>query len=184
MAFPAFLDACVLVPINLTEVMLRLASAKAFRPLWSADVLAEVQRTLPKVGVTPEKAEQRINVMRTHFPDAEVTGYQGLIPKMSCDQKDRHVLAAAVRANAELIVTSNLKDFPNSALAPYDIDVVRPDHFLLDQLDLYPEITMDCLNKIVAARQQPQENLEVFLTKLEKTAPRFSKQAREVSRNS
>lgn len=182
MAFPAFLDACVLVPINLTDVMLRLASAKIFRPLWSADVLAEVQRTLPKVGVEETRAEQRINVMRSYFLDAEVTGYQELIPRMSCDQKDRHILAAAVRANAEVIVTVNLKHFPKTALAPYDIEAVHPDNFLLDQLDLHSETTRECLNRLVAARQRPPETVDEFLTQLAKTVPKFSEQARYVLR--
>ena len=102
MAFPAFLDACVLVPIALTDTLLRLAEADTYRPLWSDDVLGEVERNLPKVSrtVTPTKARCRIDMMRTNFPDALVTGYEALIPIMANDPKDRHVLAAAIRGDA------------------------------------------------------------------------------------
>jgi predicted nucleic acid-binding protein len=68
--------------------------------------------------------------MQSAFPDAEVTGYDGLIDQMTCDPKDRHVLAAAVRSNAEVIVTFNLQDFPLESVAHYDIDVVHPAEFL------------------------------------------------------
>lgn len=74
--------------------------------------------------------------MRTAFPDARVTGYESLIPAMTNHPKDRHVLAAAARADAAVIVTANLKDFPAAALEPYQIDAVHPDDFLLDQLEL------------------------------------------------
>ncbi|MGY4844783.1 hypothetical protein ACW9PK_08500 [Kocuria sp. MNB10] len=67
---------------------------------------------------------------------ALVENYESLVPAMTNDPKDRHVLAAAVRSRAELIVTSNQKDFPATALKPYDVAVRSPDDFLLDQLDL------------------------------------------------
>lgn len=101
-------------------------------------MLAEVERNLPRLGVSPEKARWRVQQMRAEFPDALVTGYDALTPTMLNHPKDRHVLAAAVRAGAALIVTHNLKDFPDWALSPYDINAVSPDDFLLDQLDLYP----------------------------------------------
>lgn len=181
MAFPAFLDANVLVPINLTDVLLRLAAAKTYRPLWPAHVLDEVERTLLKLDVAAAKVSYRLGVMRERFADAEVTGYEALIPEMGCDEKDRHVLAAAVRARAEVIVTFNTRDFPSDALAPYDITLVHPDDFLLDQLDLYPVQTVVCLRELVAARKNPPETLDVFLTQLEKTTPKFSVQARTTS---
>ena len=76
---------------------------------------------------------------------AQVTGYKALIERMACDPKDKHELAAAVRANAEVLVTFNDKHFPELATTPYDVVVVTPDDFLLDQLDLYPGITVGAL---------------------------------------
>ncbi|GAB3435812.1 PIN domain-containing protein [Actinophytocola sediminis] len=174
MAFAALLDACVLIPIKLTDILLRLAEANTYRPLWSQDVLDEVERNLPKVGVTSTNARKRVQQMRDTFPDALVTGYEALIPAMLTDQKDRHVLAAAVRADAAVIVTANLRDFPPAALKPYDIDAVHPDDFLLDQLDLYPAQTNRCVREHVAACRNPAITVDQLLSTLTRTVPRFS----------
>jgi predicted nucleic acid-binding protein len=171
--FPVLLDANVLVPIHLTDLLLRLAEAETYRPLWSEQVLQEVERNLPKVGLTPEKATHRVGVMRREFPDAMITGYEPLIDAMTNDSKDRHVLAAAVRADAEIVVTANLHDFPKSACVPYDIGVVHPDDFLLDQLDLYYGETLRCLRELVADRRHPHTAMPAFLQQFHKTVPGF-----------
>ncbi|WP_285726063.1 hypothetical protein [Psychromicrobium xiongbiense] len=94
--------------------------------------------------------------MSRALPDALVRDYQSLIPAMTCDPKDRHVLAAAVRSSAKLIVTFNIRDFPQAAVEPFDIDVVDPDDFLLDQLDLYPEMTLTCIQNQASDYANPQ----------------------------
>lgn len=179
MAFPAFLDACVLIPIKLTDLLLRLAEANTYRILWSAEVIDEVERNLPRVGVSPDKARTRIRQMCDTFPDAMVTGYEALVPAMTNHPKDRHVLAAAVRADAAVIVTANHKDFPASALDPYDLDAVHPDDFLLDQLDLYPIPTLRCLREQIAAHRNPVISTDQFLSTFKKTVPRFTSAIRE-----
>lgn len=179
MAFPALLDACVLIPIKLTDILLRLAEANTYRPLWSQDVLDEVERNLPEVGVTPDKARTRVKQMRDAFPDALVTGHEALIHAMTNDHKDRHVLAAAVRADAAVIVTANLTDFPPAALQPYDIDAVHPDDFLLDQLDLYPAQTVRCVHEHVAACRNPSITIGQLVSTLTKTVPRFAEAIRQ-----
>lgn len=180
MAFPAFLDACVLVPIALTDTLLRLAEAETYRPLWSDQVLDEVERNLPKMAssVTSEKASRRVAVMRDAFPDALITGYEALVPTMTNDPKDRHVLAAAVAGGAAVIVTANLDDFPVVALQPYDIAAVHPDDFLLDQLDLYPRATVRCLREQVMAYNNPSVELTEFLDKFANTVPKFANEVR------
>lgn len=101
-------------------------------------MLEELERNLSRHGIARHAASHRITQMNKYFPDAEVTGYERLIPAMTNDAKDRHVLAAAVRGQAGIIVTENLKDFPASSLKPYDLDLAHQDKFLLDQLDLQP----------------------------------------------
>ncbi|MEY9211770.1 PIN domain-containing protein [Thermobifida halotolerans] len=133
MAFPAFLDTCVLYPAYLCDTLLRLASAGAYRPLWSQHVLDELGRNVVERGIAPDRVGRRITHMDRAFPDAMVRGYETLIDGMDNDPKDRHVLAAAVRAGAEVIVTFNTRDFPDTALKPYDITAAHPDDFLLDQ---------------------------------------------------
>jgi predicted nucleic acid-binding protein len=143
--FPAFLDTCILYGAYLCDSLLRLAEAGTYRPLWSADVLDELERALVARGLENKAVTHRIGEMRRAFPDAEVRGYENLVETMTCDPKDRHVLAAAVRSDAAVLVTFNTDDFPDTSTAAYDITVVHPDDFLLDQLDLYPGHTVAAL---------------------------------------
>lgn len=136
--FPVFLDTCVLLKPYLCDTLLSIAECKIYRPLWSAHVLEELERNLRKRGATAEQVAHRIDQMSRHFPDAGVTGYEQLIDSMENHPKDRHVLAAAVRGGAEVLVTENLKDFPATALARYDLVAVHQDDFLQDQLELFP----------------------------------------------
>ena len=85
--------------------------------------------------------------MQGAFPDAEVTGHRPLIDLMTCDSKDRHVLAAAARSNAAAIATFNLVDFPGPSVDPYEVDVIHPANFLLDLLDLAPSIVITGLEE-------------------------------------
>ena len=156
MSFPVVLDACVLIPMPIADLLLRLATAKQFRPLWSDEILNEVERNLvKKLHKDPHSARRRVNAMRDFFPDALVENYESLVPAMTNDPKDRHVLAAAVRSRAELIVTSNQKDFPTTALKPYDVAVRSPDDFLLDQLDLDPSTVVRIAEEVVADMRNP-----------------------------
>jgi|NGEPerStandDraft_6_1074524.scaffolds.fasta_scaffold31196_3 hypothetical protein len=133
MTTAGFLDACVLVPIRLASLLLSLADRGLFTPLWTEQILEETSRTLHhKLGMSQGAAQRRIGHMRAAFPEAGVTGYEGWISSVTCDPKDRHVLAAAVAGGAELLITANLKDFPDSSVDPFDIVAVHPDVFLLD----------------------------------------------------
>ena len=179
MAFPAFLDTCVLYPAYLCDTLLRLAEAGAYRPLWSADVLTELRRNLIEAGIAADRVDYRIGQMRETFPSAAVAGYESLIDAMANDPKDRHVLAAAVRANAEVIVTFNTSDFPEHALKDYEVTAVHPDDFLLDQLDLYPGVTLGVLHQQVAAYRHEPTTLPGLLVRLERSdVPRFAAELR------
>lgn len=156
MTFPVLVDACVLIPMSTTDLLLRMADARHFRVLWSSDILGEVEKNLvAQLRLSPEAARRRVSAMREYFPDAMVEDYATLIPSMTNEEKDRHVLAAAVRSNAELIVRSNTKDFPVTAVGPYDIEVRTPDDFLPDQLDLHPEEVLQITCDIVTTMQNP-----------------------------
>lgn len=142
MAFPVLLDACVLAPMPLADFLLRLADEGIYRPLWSEDTLVETRHTmLEKLDIPPELADKRLNAMREHFIDAQVTGYRELIGSMRNNEKGRHVLTAAVRERAEVIVTADLRGFPTGVVEPYNIEVRHPDPFLLDQIDFYEDAT-------------------------------------------
>jgi predicted nucleic acid-binding protein len=133
---PVVLDACVLVGAGLRDTLLRLAEAPAlYAPRWSDDILREVERTLQsRFGKTIEQTHHLTHQLRESFPEAWVREYSDLIPNLINHQKDRHVLAAAVRCGAEGIVTFNTRDFPADALCRFDIQVIHPDKFLVEQL--------------------------------------------------
>lgn len=141
----------MLFPAYLCDTLLTQADARTYRPVWSRGVLEELGLVLLRdTSMTAGQVERRLGQMRQAFPDAEVEGYDHLIEGMTtADPEGRHVLAAAVRANVEVLVTFNLSDFPDSALEPYDITAVHPDDFLLDQLDLYPAVVLHCLEEQV-----------------------------------
>lgn len=179
MPFPAFLDTCVLYPAYLCDTLLRLAEASAYRPLWSAEVLTELRRNLIERDIPAERVDRRIAHMTRSFPDAIVTGYESLIDGMANDPKDRHVLAATVRANAEVLVTFNMSDSPEPALKPYDVIAIHPDEFLLDQLDLYPGVTLEVLRQQAASYRRVPNTVSGILVLLERTGvPRFAAEVR------
>jgi hypothetical protein len=136
------------------------------------DVLRELQTNLAK-KVTAVAAESRVAAMRRAFPDALVGGYETLTETMTCDPKDRHVLAAAVRASAEVVVTFNLRDFPDSSTEHFDLEVIHPDAFLLDQFDLYPLQVLRALDNISSAYEAPALSVEQILTSLAADLPLF-----------
>lgn len=179
MALPAFLDTCVLYPAYLCDTLLRFADAEAFRPLWSADVLTELRRNVVEAGVPVDRVDRRIGAMVRSFPDAMVTGYESLIEGMASEPKDRHVLAAAVRGGAVVIVTFNVRDFPDPALKPHDVVAVHPDDFLLDHLDMYPGQVIDVLDRQAGSYRREPTTLARLLPLLERTGvPRFTTEVR------
>lgn len=141
--------------------------ARQFRLLWSEEILDEVERNLvQQLGLRAEAARKRVTAMRLSFPDALVENYEGLIEAMTNDQKDRHVLAAAVYSNAKLIVTDNVKDFPALSVTPYDIDIRTTDDFLLDQIDLHPEGTLKIVHKILDDMTKPSMTFRQYVESL------------------
>ncbi|MGO1544785.1 MAG: PIN domain-containing protein [Gulosibacter sp.] len=166
MAFPAFLDTCTVFGGALNDLLLTLAERRTFRPLWSRGVLAELERNLVKRGLSHEAVRRRIDAMQAAFPDAEVHGYEALTEQMLCDDDDKHVLAVAVRSNAAVLVTFNLRHFPAPALHPYDIEVVHPDEFLLDQLDLHRAETLSAVRHLLDIYEHPPLTLQDLLEQL------------------
>ncbi|HGG56203.1 MAG TPA: PIN domain-containing protein [Nannocystis exedens] len=179
MAFPVVLDTCVLYPAHLRDTLLRLAERGLYRALWSDDIIIELERNLTKSGVSPLSVSHLVEQMQRAFPDAKIHGYRALVPAMACDEKDRHVLAAAVRADAAAIVTFNGRDFPPDSVAPFQIDVVDPDTFLLDQLDLAPRGVLDELELQAAAnRRRPRSAAAVLDALARAGVPQFADEVR------
>lgn len=138
--FVVILDANVLYPFRMRDALLHFAEAGLFRARWSADIIEEWRRSLLKAKPKLEESvTSQINAMRRTFPEACVDGYEDLIEALTLpDPDDRHVLAAAIVADAEHIITENIKDFPEGSIRKYGIEAVTADDFLASTFELYP----------------------------------------------
>lgn len=164
--FRALLDTCVLFKPLLCDTLLCIAEEQLFQPLWSEDILDELRRNLLRHGVGKSGVDHRIEQMVRHFPGAMVTGHDSLVEAMTNHPKDRHVLAAAVRGRAEVIVTDNTRDFPDVSVRPYDIEVAHQDGFLLDQLDLDRSAVRRALDRQVSRYRREPRTVDALLDAL------------------
>lgn len=138
------------------DLILRLAKEHLYAPYWSQQILDELRRKL-QLRIGEERSAQRVNAMTAAFPEALVIGYESLIKNMTCDEKDRHVLAAADYSPAQTLVTFNTKDFPETSTQPLRIEVKRPDDFFLDVLDLDPgRVARVCHTALLSYKRYPQ----------------------------
>lgn len=136
-----------------------------FRPRWSDHIHAEWIRNVikDKPQITAEHLQKTRQLM-DRTPEALVTGYEALISTVELSaQKDRHVVAAAVMAKADAIVTFNLKDFPDDELERYDLQAIHPDEFLLDLLHLDSAVVLGVVETIQAGLKNPPLSLEELL---------------------
>lgn len=170
--FLVVLDACVLVQAPVRDTLLRLAEHPRFYvPKWSGEIIAETVRTLEnQIGLSADKTAYLVEQLRRHFGDAWVSGYEGLTTQMTNHPKDRHVLAAAVKCGASVIVTYNKRDFPASSIAPWEIEVQGPSTFLKHQYDLNPALVID---KLHAQARNLGRELPELLAVLRKVVPSF-----------
>ena len=127
------IDACVLYPTVMREVVLAVAKRGLFTPIWSARILEEWARAAVKLGPEGEaQARAEVALLRAHWPDAERPAAPGREASLWLpDENDIHVLAVAVDASADMIMTLNNKDFPRGILAEQDITRVEPDGYLM-----------------------------------------------------
>ena len=148
--YSAVLDACVLVPMSLCDLLLRLAEEPAmYRPLWSEQILSEMAKTLrTKLHRSPTDVAWRRQQMNHAFPEAMVSVPSELLRAVECipDAEDRHVLAAAIMARANTIVTQNTKHFPKDCLEKYGVLCQTADDFLIHQYHLCPQLILDKLD--------------------------------------
>jgi predicted nucleic acid-binding protein len=170
--FKVVLDANVLFPFSLRDTLLRAAAEGLFQIYWSEQILDEMQRNLISKGtVTEEQARRLRHAMTTAFPEAMVTGHESLSLVMPNHEKDRHVAAVAVKTGAQVIVTSNLRDFRE---LPGGIEAQSPDEFLCNLFDLDPAGMVELVVVQAAALKNPPRSLDELLTGLGKTVPAFA----------
>lgn len=158
MAFGVTYDACVLYPAGLRDFLIRLAQTGLFRARWTDEILDEMVRSIldDRPDLSTAQLERTRRLMCGAVADCLTTGYQGLIEGLHLpDPNDRHVLAAAIRAGSEVIVTENIKDFPPTALEPYNVEAQTPDVFILHLIELSPSTVRSVVQSQAAALKNP-----------------------------
>lgn len=170
-SFAAVLDANVLYSYPLTSVLLELAEARLYRPIWSSDIHEEWMRAVKRArpDIAPGKLERRRAAMDEALPDACVGGYGRLVDALDLpDSNDRHVLAVAIRARAQVIVTFNEKHFPANTLSEFDLCTQHPDKFVRHLIDLAPDMVRFRLETAVSALRRPSMTIEEYIAMLER----------------
>jgi predicted nucleic acid-binding protein len=172
MAFIAVYDANVLYPNTLRDLLIRIAQLPHLvQAKWTEDILDEMvgalQKNLPDISA--EKSGRLRERMNAAVRDCLVTGYEPLIASLELpDPDDRHVLAAAIKAKAQIIVTRNLSDFPAAQLAQWDLRAKSPDSFVRDQIDIDRQAVWACVQQIVDSRTTNPVTIDDVLNQLER----------------
>lgn len=171
MALPRIVlyDANILYPAPLRDLFIRIAQAGLVQARWTNAIHDEWIRNLLKNSpqLSADRLAQTRSLMNDAVRDCLVTHHEDLIDSLRLpDPDDRHVLAAAIRAKAEAIVTFNLRDFPTEALAGFGIQAIHPDDLLLAVFQQYPEEVCLAFQKQRASLLNPPVTVEELLTTL------------------
>lgn len=171
MGFIVVYDACVLYPSTLRDLLIRIHQAGLVQAKWTDQILDEMtealRRTRPDIG--EDKLTRLRTLMVQAVRDCRVTNYEPLIEALELpDPDDRHVLAAAVRARAQIIVTDNRRDFPAEYLATWDVEPKTADEFVLDQISLNRQAVYGEIVRIADSHVNPPESVSDILERLER----------------
>lgn len=164
--FTVILDACVLYNAPVRDILLQLAFQGLFRAKWTKRIQEEWIRNLLKnrENLKREQLEHTCRLMNESILDCLVDDYEDLAKGITLpDPDDVHVMAAAVKSQAQIIVTHNLKDFPEEILAKYNIEALDPDTFLRSQFDLNSPAFLSCAKTIRARLKNPPKTAQEYL---------------------
>jgi predicted nucleic acid-binding protein len=167
--FKAVLDTNVIYPIIIRDLLFWFAYYELYTPKWSITIFKEWKEVMIRKGITKEEAEKRVQRANNAFPDALVANYESLIANLTLpDENDKHVVAAAIKSNADIIVTNNLKDFPEEYLNSFGIKAKSADDFLTDIIDLNQDVAIKSFKEMVLNRKNPYMDEFVVLESLRK----------------
>jgi predicted nucleic acid-binding protein len=169
--FTALFDACVLYPAPLRDFLMHLAITDLFRAKWTDEIHDEWIRNVLKnrPDLTMERLHRTRDLMNSNVRDCLVLGYKDLIPSLNLpDANDRHVLAAAICAGADVIVTYNLSDFPATTLDQYGIEAQHPDEFIIHLIDLAPSVICEAAKRQRMSLRNPPQSVEGLLAAYER----------------
>ncbi len=165
----AIYDACVLYPAPLRDFLMQLALTDLFQAKWTERIHEEWIRSVleNRADLKSEQLEKTRRLMNTATRDCLVEGYDALIESVKLpDEDDRHVLAAAIHARANFIITFNLKDFPPKALRPHKIEAVHPDEFIARLIESDPAVISSAARVHRARLRNPPRSVEEYLSTL------------------
>ena len=166
--FTALLDACVLGGALRRNMLLSLAEAGLFRPRWSARILDETQKAISVITKGATDGSRQRKAIEAAFPESLVTGYEVFEDELDLpDPNDNHVLAAAISTSASVIVTDNLADFPEVALAHHAIDAISADDFIADTIELDPSESILALRRMRERFENPALDVPALIHKSE-----------------
>lgn len=168
----AVLDANVLYPAPLRDFLLQLANVELYQPKWTKEIQDEWVRNLllKRHDLKRVNLEKTCEAMNSAFPSANIINYEQIINRLSLpDSNDRHVLAAAITVNADVIVTFNIKDFPPVYLKSFKIEVQHPDDFIINFINHYRQKSLVALNNQVKSLKNPPKSQEEVLNTLLKS---------------
>jgi len=153
----------------LCDTLLRAAEAELYEVHFSQEILDGATRNLVKNGrMTERKAERFQQILKINFPEAMVEVPEDLVENMTNHPGDRHVVAAAIIAQAKVIVTSNLKHFPQESLSAYSIKAWHPDDFLVYLYEQFPEEMVRVIQQQSEDLKKPPISFFQLIDKLEK----------------
>lgn len=154
----AVLDSGVIYPVIVRDMFFWFAYYDLYTPKWSRYAFDEWKEEMQRKGVSPEESEKRVRKADQAFPDALVQHYEGLMEHLNLpDEKDRHVLAAAIKTNADIIVSNNITHFPEKILNVYGLKVKTADDFLADIVDSDFETAFQAFTEIVFYKNQSSD---------------------------
>ncbi|WP_417468483.1 PIN domain-containing protein [Maricaulis sp.] len=166
--FTVVLDANVLASALGRNMLLSLAEAGLFRPRWSIESLDETERAISKIAGDPAVGKRHRNRIEAAFPEARVDGHQILIDAIKLkDPDDRHVVAAAIRTRAAIIVTENLKDFDADTLEALEIQCLGLDAFVADLIDMAGPEAVEALRQMRERFKAPEMTAEALIRRVE-----------------
>ena len=159
----------MLYPAPLRDLLISLAADGLYRAKWSQQIHDEWTRNLlaDRDDLTREQLQRCCTCMNAAVPDSLVTGYEELIESLTLrDPDDRHVLAVAIRSNADTIVTFNLKDFDDDELNQFDLYKEHPDEFISNMLEIYTPRVISAVREMRARLKNPPKTVAEFLETL------------------
>jgi predicted nucleic acid-binding protein len=169
------LDACVIFPGSLRDTLFRFAEADIYRLHLTDQILEEMRRNLVgKKHITEKQGQSLVKQIKGYFKSDFVTEYTHLIHLMPVNEKDRHVLAAAVASGSKIIVTQNLKDFPQPLLQPFEVEALSADEFLVSQFSQNQETIVTILKQQASGlKKHPITVHDLLEKRLVKFVPNF-----------